>query len=71
MRRVYEHRNKLVPGFTSRYGVTRLVWFQTHDDVRAAIAREKEMKKWCRDWKIGLIEADSPDWLDLWETITR
>ena len=49
VRRVYEHRNKLVPGFTSRYGVVRLVWYEKHDDVTAAIEREKEIKKWRRD----------------------
>lgn len=69
--RVYEHRNNLVAGFTTRYGVARLVWFEKHDDVTAAISREKEIKKWWRDWKITLIELDNPDWRDLWETITR
>jgi putative endonuclease len=71
VRRVFEHKNRLVPGFTSRYGVVRLVWFETHEDVTAAISREKEIKKWRRDWKISLIERDNPDWFDLWETITR
>lgn len=45
------------------------MWFEVHDDIRAAILREKEIKKWRRDWKIALIEADNPDWRDLWETI--
>ena len=71
VRRVFEHRNNLVRGFTSRYGITRLVWFETHDEIMAAISREKEIKKWRRDWKISLIEADNPDWRDLWEAITH
>ncbi len=71
VRRVYEHRNKLVPGFTARYGVDRLVWFETHDDLEAAIPREKKIKKWRRDWKIAMIEAENPDWLDLWDAINQ
>jgi putative endonuclease len=58
-------------GFTSKYHVTRLVWFETHDDVTAAIKREKEMKKWRREWKIGLIERDNLDWLDITESILK
>ena len=66
VRRGYQHRLRR-QGFTSRYSVDRLA----HDDVTAAIVREKEIKKWRRDWKIALIEADNPEWLDLWEIITR
>jgi len=66
MRRVYEHKNKLLGGFTARYGVDRLVWFEAYDDPVAAIAREKAIKKWRRDWKIRLIEQDNPDWRDLY-----
>lgn len=69
IRRVYEHKNKLLSGFTSKYGVDRLVWFEDHDDPGAAIAREKQLKKWRRDWKIALIERDNPDWIDLYESI--
>jgi putative endonuclease len=69
VRRVWEHRNKVVPGFSNRYDVDRLVWYEIHQDVAAAIAREKEIKKWRRDWKIALIEADNPDWNDLFEAI--
>jgi putative endonuclease len=57
VRRVYEHRTKAVPGFTSKYNITRLVWFEIYDDPTNAIAREKELKKWTRDWKVELIEA--------------
>jgi len=66
LRRLYEHRNKLVPGFTSDHGVHRLVWFEQHGSIEAAIAREKRLKRWRRDWKIALIEESNPDWHDLW-----
>jgi putative endonuclease len=71
IRRVYQHKSKALAGFTAKYGVNRLVWFETHDDVIAAISREKEIKKWRRDWKIILIETGNPDWRDLWESITQ
>jgi putative endonuclease len=71
VRRIYEHRTKAVPGFTSRYGVNRLFWFECYDDPLSAITREKQIKKWRRDWKIALIEQDNPDWLDLYNAITR
>jgi putative endonuclease len=71
VRRVFQHRNKLVKGFTSEHNVRYLVWFETHDDVGAAIAREKELKKWRREWKINLIEQDNPNWDDLYDEITR
>jgi putative endonuclease len=69
--RVSEHKNKLVPGFSSRYGVDRLVWFEAHDSVEAAIQREKRIKEWKRLWKINLIERDNPRWIDLYQSITR
>ena len=69
VRRVYEHKNKLLPGFTAKYGVDRLVWYETYSDVTEAIRREKKLKKWRRDWKISLIEADNPDWRDLYDAI--
>ena len=61
VRRVYEHRIKAVPGFTSRNNITRLVWFEIYDDPTSAISREKELKKWKRNWKIQLIEAQNPN----------
>ena len=66
-RRVYEHQHKLIPGFTSKYNVNRLVYFETTTDVRAAIAREKEIKAWRREKKAKLIEAINPQWKDLSE----
>jgi putative endonuclease len=71
IRRIHEHKTKVTPGFTSRYNVVRLVWFECYDDPTNAIAREKDIKKWRRDWKIRLIEEDNPDWSDLYSSITR
>jgi putative endonuclease len=71
IRRIHEHKTKAVPGFTSRYNVVRLVWFEAYDDPTNAIAREKDIKKWRRDWKIRLIDEDNPDWSDLYPSITR
>jgi putative endonuclease len=69
IRRVYEHQIKAVPGFTAKYNITRLVWFETYDDPVSAITREKELKKWKRAWKIQLIEKDNPKWDDRYESI--
>jgi putative endonuclease len=69
VRRVYQHRTKPVESFTSRYGVDKLVWFEIYDDAATAIAREKELKKWRRDWKIRLIEEQNPGWVDLYPGI--
>jgi putative endonuclease len=71
VRRVFEHKKKLVRGFTAKYGVDRLVWYEAHYHPVAAIAREEQLKKWRRDWKIALIEEDNPDWRDLYEAITQ
>ena len=68
-RRAYEHRESLLEGFTRKYGVKILVWFEIHDSVTAAIAREKAIKRWRRAWKLALIEADNPQWRDLYETL--
>ncbi|MBX3482491.1 MAG: GIY-YIG nuclease family protein [Phenylobacterium sp.] len=65
LRRVHEHREGLIGGFTKRYGVKRLVWFEPHDGIEAAIRREKSLKKYRREWKINLIERENPDWIDL------
>ena len=70
IRRFYEHRSKLVDGFTRRYDVDKLVWFEVYDDVLSAIAREKELKKWRRDWKIRLIEEQNPNWMDLYPVLS-
>ena len=65
-RRVWEHKNKLVPGFTAKYDVDRLVWFEIHDDRESALKREKQLKEWKRDWKINLIGSNNRHWIDLY-----
>jgi len=60
-----EHKNKLVPGFTKRYGLNRLIYFETFQYINDAITRENNMKKWKRQWKINLIEKENPNWRDL------
>ena len=67
-RRMYEHQNGLVEGFSKTYGVTRMVYAEFHDRIDEAIAREKQLKAWNRAWKIELIEKSNPDWRDLSET---
>jgi putative endonuclease len=69
LKRLVEHREGFVPGFTRKYGVKRLVWFEAHDDIAQAILREKRIKDWKRDWKIDLIERENPDWADLAQTL--
>ena len=64
-KRLAEHKAKLVRGFTAKYGVDRLVWFECHDEHASALQREKRIKEWKRDWKINLIESDNPHWLEL------
>ncbi len=69
VRRVWEHRSDLIEGFTKRYGVHRLIYFELHDRIDDAIKREKQIKKWNRAWKVDLIEKSNPGWCDLWPTI--
>ena len=71
VRRISEHREHLVPGFTKTYGVTRLMWFEAHNSIEAAILREKQIKAWKRAWKIELFRDSNPDWDDLWPGIAR
>jgi putative endonuclease len=66
VRRIYEHKEGLLPGFTRKYGVTLLVWFESHDSVAAAHARETAIKRWRRAWKLELIETQNPTWEDLY-----
>ena len=69
IRRVAEHRLKLVKGFTKKYEVHRLVYFECFDQIEHAIHREKRLKKWPRAWKVSLIEKDNPNWIDLYPEI--
>ena len=66
LQRVWQHRNHSLGGFTARYGVARLVWYEMHATMRSAITREKQIKEWKRPWKLELIEHDNPEWLDLY-----
>ncbi len=69
VKRVWEHKNDFVDGFTKRYGVHRLVWYEVHETMASAIAREKALKNWKRFWKLGLIETANPEWLDLYSEL--
>jgi putative endonuclease len=69
IRRVWEHKIKAVPGFTAKYGVDRLVWFEMRESLAAAAQRERQIKEWKRAWKIELIEKDNPHWIDLYPTL--
>jgi putative endonuclease len=71
LRRAAEHRTGAVPGFTERHHVHRLVYFETHDSIEAAIQREKRLKDWDRDWKKNLIEKDNPRWDDLFDGLAQ
>ncbi|MDX2143468.1 MAG: GIY-YIG nuclease family protein [Rhodospirillaceae bacterium] len=70
VRRIYEHKTDAVPGFTKRYNIKLLVYFEAFDDIERAIAREKRLKEWPRIWKLRLIERDNPLWRDRYEEIT-
>jgi putative endonuclease len=69
VKRVYEHKNSLVEGFTKKYNVHRLVCYETYESAESAITREKRIKKWKREWKLKLIEQTNPKWMDLYENI--
>ena len=65
--RTWQHREGIVRGFTKRYGVKRLIWFEVHETMESAIRREKSIKRWHRDWKVQLVEKENPTWRDLAE----
>jgi len=69
VQRVWQHKNKTADGFTSKYNVNKLVYFEVHDNAEAAIKREKNIKDWKRSWKDELIKKENPDWQDLCETL--
>jgi len=68
-RRIYEHKNNLIKGFTQKYNIHNLVYFETTNDVNAAIEREKNIKKWNRKWKLELIEKQNPNWNNLYDNL--
>ena len=65
----WQHREHVVEGFTKRYDVTKLVWYELHGSMEVAIFREKQLKKWNREWKLRLVQEFNPDWRDLWDDI--
>ena len=69
VKRIWEHKNNMVEGFTKRYGVHQLVWYEVHENMESAIEREKRLKEWKRKWKLELIESNNPNWQDLYNTI--
>ena len=71
IRRIYEHKQGLADGFTKKYQVHHLVYFEVHIDINEAILREKVIKKWRREWKFNLIEKNNPHWVDLYPEIIR
>lgn len=70
VRRVWQHRSGQVSGFTSRYDVKKLVWYEPHPTRESAFTRERQIKKWNREWKIELIEQENRDWNDLWDSVS-
>ena len=70
VKRVWQHRNKVIPGFTQRYGVKMLVWYEPHDSRESAFMQERRLKKWNRAWKLALIEQKNPRWQDLWVEVS-
>lgn len=69
VKRVWQHREHVVEGFTRQHGVARLVWYELHGDMWSAIEREKRLKAWKRAWKVEVIESSNPYWNDLWDSI--
>lgn len=69
VKRIWEHKNKIIDGFTSQYSVSALVYFEQAESAETAIKREKQLKAWKRDWKLGLIEKNNPNWEDLYKTL--
>ena len=69
VKRIWQHKNNMVEGFTERYGVHQLVWYELHENIQSALEREKRMKGWKRKWKLELIESANPNWKDLYHTI--
>ena len=71
LKRIYEHKNKTFDGFTKKYDIDKLVYYECYDNIEYAITREKQMKKWSRKWKIELIEKNNKEWKDLYEDLVK
>lgn len=70
LRGIWEHKNRVTPGFTAKYGVDRLVWFEIYESLEIALLRERQIKEWKRHWKIELIERGNPHWTDLYRELS-
>jgi putative endonuclease len=68
-KRIYQHKTRAIPGFTAKYGVDQLVWFEAHETREGAFRRERRIKEWRRGWKLKLIEEQNPDWTDLYDQL--
>ena len=71
IKRVYEHKNNLIDGFTKKYNIHGVVYYETTNDIQSAINREKQLKKWIRKWKLELIEKENPEWKDLYDDLIK
>jgi putative endonuclease len=71
VKRIWQHRNNLIRGFTQRHGVKTLVWYEQHELRESAFMRERQMKKWNRAWKLEVIEKTNPGWRDLWDELAQ
>jgi putative endonuclease len=71
VQRIWEHKNKVIVGFTAKYNVTQLVYYELHEDIMEAARRERRLKNWCRKWKLNIIENFNPAWKDLYNEICR
>lgn len=69
IKRVYQHKNKIIPGFTSKYNLNKLVYFEQYEEIYNAISREKQIKNWHREWKMNLIKTKNPDFIDLYDSL--
>lgn len=69
IKRIWEHKNNVIPGFTAKYNVHQLVYYEEHQDIMEAAKRERRLKNWCRKWKLNLIEQFNPTWRDLYEDL--
>ena len=70
VKRIWEHKNKVISGFTAKYNVHQLVYYEVHQDIMEAARRERRLKNWCRKWKLNIIEQFNPTWRDLYEEIS-
>jgi putative endonuclease len=71
VKRLWQHRNNMMPGFTARYGIKTLIWHEAHETRESAFLRERQIKRWNRAWKLELIEKQNPQWCDLWQEVAN